>query len=67
VTNYPALSAKALTYFETHHSLAQISSSLLQVVSGVQCTYGELQQRGLLGRGMAYSSFAAIRKLAHGR
>jgi hypothetical protein len=66
IDNYPRLSNLALTYFETHHSVSQIASNLQRIIGSSQCTYGDLRRDGLLGRGVAYSSFAAIRKLAHG-
>lgn len=62
ISNFPQISARCRNYFTDHHEMSSVGGKLLEILENTSCTYGDMQQAGLLGRGMLYSTFAAIRK-----
>jgi glycosyltransferase involved in cell wall biosynthesis len=56
------ISARCRQYFAENHDLSSMAGKLLEVLQKTVCTYGDMQRAGLLGRGMLYSVFAAIRR-----
>lgn len=62
IGDFPQVSVRCQRYFAEHHELSSVAGKLLEVLGRTSCTYGDMQRVGLLGRGMLYSIFAAIRK-----
>lgn len=64
IDDFPRVSAMSRNYTQQNHDLAHVAGKLLQAISSSNCTYGELNDAGLLGRGFLYSIFTKIRKKA---
>lgn len=62
IKDFAAQSSMCRQYFETHHELSSVADKLLKELAACQCTYEDLRNQGLLGRGILYTIFAAIRK-----
>lgn len=62
IDDFPRVSAMSRNYTQQNHDLAHVAGKLLQAISSSNCTYGDLNDAGLLGRGFLYSIFTKIRK-----
>lgn len=62
IDDFPRVSAMSRNYTLQNHDLAHVAGNLLQAISSSNCTYGDLSEAGVLGRGFLYSMFAKIRK-----
>jgi len=56
------ISLRCQQYFAENHELSSVASKMLEVLEQTACTYGDMQRASLLGRGVFYSIFSAIRR-----
>lgn len=57
-----SVSAKSAVYFNLHHSVSSVSEQFMRVIDSATCTWQDLTETGLTGRGISYSIFAWCRK-----
>jgi glycosyltransferase involved in cell wall biosynthesis len=55
------VSAAAREYYRTHHEISRIASRLIELTDRTRCAWGQLQDAGLLQRGLVYSVFSGVR------
>jgi hypothetical protein len=55
------VSDAARRYYRNHHEISRIASRLTELTGQTRCTWGQLQDAGLLKRGLVYSLFSGVR------
>ena len=60
--NFAGVSEMCRLHAQRHHDLAYVAKKFSQALSFASCTYGDLQDAGLLSRGVIYSMFVKLRR-----
>lgn len=60
--DYRELSGRMLEYFGKNHALDAVADRFIMLAGSAACTWGDMADSGLAGRGAVYSAFDATRK-----
>lgn len=66
MTDYNNVSYKTISYYNGSHSMKLVSKKFIDAALKSSCTYGELNKKGFMSRGLVYGNFYKLRKLYNG-
>jgi glycosyltransferase involved in cell wall biosynthesis len=62
ITDFASVSRQARDYVASNHAMPRVADALTQALIRAHCTYGDLAQADLLGRGFLYSAFSRLKR-----
>jgi hypothetical protein len=63
MTDYNNVSCKTISYYNGSHSMKLVSKKFIDTALKSSCTYGELNEKSFMSRGVVYGNFYKLRKL----